>query len=293
MANETAAEFEEASQFVSSGKLTNVSQDEQLELYGLYSVVKKGSAPNQAPSALLDPIGFAKWTAWQASCHLNPEEAMEEYTKIVKNLRKVPASKSPLDNHSSGFGNKVSGGFDFYPESDNDCTEKFDICYWAAVGNTKAVVQCLKKQGVSPDYKDQDGLTPLMRAVDRNEFQIVDVLVEAGANLNAGDEDGQTALHYAVCCDHSDMVGLLLSYGARTDIVDLHGVNALNPASDETKKIVEEVKQGKWTRKNKPFNSSPWLRDVFVPNMSSYSIHLVLASFVIGVTAIAIYRLRK
>ncbi|KAI0567251.1 Acyl-coA-binding protein [Gracilaria domingensis] len=294
MTNETEAAFDEASEFVSSGRLTNVTQEEQLELYGLYSVVKKGTAPNQAPSAFLDPTGFAKWTAWHSSSHLEREEAMKEYTQLVKSLQNAPASKSSGQKQGSLFGKQVSSGFDVAPENEEDATEHFDICYWAAVGNISAVIQCLRTQGVSPDYKDQDGLTALMRAVDRNEFEVVDVLVEAGADINAVDEEGQTALHYAACCDHSEMVGLLLSHGARTDISDVHGDDALALASDETKKVVDEVRTRKWRRKSTPFKQGG-LFSSYAPTVASVSTRMCLGATFIGFAAIAIayYRLRK
>ncbi len=48
------------------------------------------------------------------------------------------------------------------------------------------------------NYKDPDGVTPLMEAARFNYLDIVELLVKKGADVNAADDKGSTALHYAV-----------------------------------------------------------------------------------------------
>ncbi|PXF39702.1 Acyl-CoA-binding domain-containing protein 1 [Gracilariopsis chorda] len=293
MTTAIVSSFEDAADFVSSGKLGSISQDEQLELYGLYSVVRKGSAPNKAPSALLDPTGFAKWTAWQTYSHLEKEDAMKEYIELVSSLLASSRPKTSSSTQSTGFGNKGSGGFDIQADNEELSNNELDICYYATMGDKASVIRCLKKQRVSPNYRDQDGLTPLMRAVDRNEMHVVDILVAAGADLNAVDDEGQTALHYAVCCDYSEMTALLLYHGARTDIVDKHGDGALGIASDETKRAIEEVQQGTWKRKSPQFNVGRWWFSYFSPVHFEFNTQVLAASAFITVGIILYYHLRQ
>lgn len=255
---ELAQRFAVAAEMVGSGKIPNLSQDEQLRFYGLYAVVNKGEAPREAPSAYLDPRGFAKWTAWAAESAMSREEAMEEYVSLTTELAARPLNGDERKGQESasggGFGNKGSGGFDEVDESRPAGwgNAQFDICHWASVGDVKSVRFFLTKKGVSANYRDEDQLTPLMRAADRNETQVADVLAAAGADMNATDEEGQTALHYAAYCDHAEMAGLLVTYGAATDLKAADGLTPIEAASADTAAVITLAKEGKWKRTSAP-----------------------------------------
>lgn len=249
--------FAEAAGKVSSGSLGNVSQNDQLDLYGLFAVVKKGPAPNQGPSAFLDPRGFAKWTAWANESHLNKEEAMLKYIELVAKHETEPKVKGDGEtSNTDGFGNKGSSGFDVGEGKEGKFSKhEWDICYWATIGDVKSVKHCLEQQNVSPNFRDQDGLTPLMRAVDRNEAHVVDVLIAAGADLEAVDEEGQTALHYAAYCEHIEMAGLLVSYGGSFDTKDNDDMTPFEAATEDTAKTMREAKSGTWKRATEPYQT--------------------------------------
>lgn len=55
--------------------------------------------------------------------------------------------------------------------------------------------------GADVNAADKNGVTPLMRAADACQTDLVELLVKSGANVNAVDKSGQTALHYAVPAD--------------------------------------------------------------------------------------------
>lgn len=288
--------FAEAAEKVSSGVLGNLSQNDQLDLYGLFAVVKKGPAPDHGPSAFLDPRGYAKWTAWANESHLNKDGAMLKYIELVEKHRTGPKSNDCEEKSTSdGFGNKASTGFDVSQGQEGKISgHEWDICYWATTGNIKSVKYCLEQQNVSPNYRDQDGLTPLMRAVDRNEAQVVDVLVAAGADLEAVDEEGQTALHYAAYCEHAEMAGLLLSYGGSLNTKDNDNMTPLEAATEETAAVMRQANAGTWRRTTEPYPTE--LAKKKLPVVSSFGRRSQIAlgvSFVVAFGLILHYRYRR
>jgi ankyrin repeat protein len=50
--------------------------------------------------------------------------------------------------------------------------------------------------GADLNAPNDDGETPLMRAVMMGDAELVEALVKAGANVNAADKSGKTALDY-------------------------------------------------------------------------------------------------
>ena len=52
--------------------------------------------------------------------------------------------------------------------------------------------------GVAVNTKNNYNQTPLLCAVEENDFNLVSLLIDAGADLNAQDYNGQTALHCSV-----------------------------------------------------------------------------------------------
>lgn len=293
MSSAIVGKFEEAAGTVSSGSIGKLTQKEQLDLYGLFARVRKGVAPDKGPSAVFDPTGYAKWTAWSSESHLTEEEAMDKYIALVDGLSATSRPDEESGEPSSdGFGSKASTGFDLSYPDDNSEGIKLDICYWATMGDPKAVQRCLLEHCVPPDYRDADGLTALMRAADRNRPQVVDVLVQAGADLNAQDGDGQTALHYAVYCEHSNMVGLLVAYGASDDVKDGDGISPFDVSVGETRRAIVAAKGGLWQRNGVPFRADPWWRKLLSGNWKESHFQL-MAAVSIAVVGITMYYCRK
>lgn len=261
----TFEQFQQAATKVSSGHLSNLSHNDQLQLYALYSVVNKGPASSKSPSPFLDPRGHAKWSAWSSQSHLTKDQAMQLYIQLVDQLELNPRSTNTTSNEDA-FGEKAPKGFDIVDDNSSDTSITADICLFATNGDIDEVQRCIQKQGISPDYRDQDRLTPLMRAVDRNHIDIVDILIAAGADVNAVDEEGQTALHYAVYCDHIDLCGILIGYGASVDIADKEDVKPIDVATDLARKVITEALNGTWERstpKYQPNHKTSWIPKPF------------------------------
>jgi ankyrin repeat protein len=79
-----------------------------------------------------------------------------------------------------------------------------------AAGNGQmATVVALLDQGVSPDTRDSNGITPLMAAAAKGHFEIVQTLMIRGAHKELTDAKGRTAFDYAFEKNAIDVIGLL------------------------------------------------------------------------------------
>lgn len=67
-------------------------------------------------------------------------------------------------------------------------------------------------QGCSKYAAEMKGVTPLMRAVNRNNHEAATYLLKHKAKINAKDSKGRTALHYA---KQESMKALLVKHGAK------------------------------------------------------------------------------
>jgi ankyrin repeat protein len=54
----------------------------------------------------------------------------------------------------------------------------------AAEKGNEAVVQLLLKYGAQPDFKDKDGLTPLLRAIEIGSAAVVESLLIKGVEMD-------------------------------------------------------------------------------------------------------------
>jgi len=69
-----------------------------------------------------------------------------------------------------------------------------------------STLEVLIKHGANIEARDEENATPLMRAAELGQTQVVHALLEKGANVNANDRDGNTALMLAACeCAVVDM----------------------------------------------------------------------------------------
>jgi len=78
----------------------------------------------------------------------------------------------------------------------------------ASAGQTATVVSLLD-QGISPDTRDSNGLTPLMAAAAKGHFEVVQTLMIHGAHKELTDAKGRTAYDYAIEKKAIDVIGLL------------------------------------------------------------------------------------
>uniref|UniRef100_A0A061S3D0 Euchromatic histone-lysine N-methyltransferase n=1 Tax=Tetraselmis sp. GSL018 TaxID=582737 RepID=A0A061S3D0_9CHLO len=102
----------------------------------------------------------------------------------------------------------------------------------AVENNQEELVKWLLLQGVMPDVKDNHGVTPLHVAAIKGYFSLVELLLDSDESIKKGvDSNGDTAVHWAATKGHLDVVELLLSRGAAIDIANKQGWTALHRAA--------------------------------------------------------------
>ncbi|XP_059629007.1 acyl-CoA-binding domain-containing protein 1 [Cornus florida] len=228
-------EFSAATAFVAATaadrNAQKVSNDVQLQLYGLYKIATEGPCTAPQPSAL-KMTARAKWQAWNKLGAMPPEEAMLKYITIVTELYPTWATGSTTkrrDGDRSGESSADTRGpmgpvfstFVYEEESENEL--KMDAIHaFAREGDVENMLECIES-GVTVNLKDSEGRTPLHWAVDRGHLSITELLVTRNADINAKDNEGQTPLHYAAVCEREAIAEFLVKQNAGTDIKDNDG----------------------------------------------------------------------
>ncbi len=88
----------------------------------------------------------------------------------------------------------------------------------------------LLNSGIDLNFKDKYGETPLYRAVDNNNSNIVKFLIENGANVDLKSQNDRTPLIRAVEKNNYQLVRYLIRKGANVDLQNQYGITALNLA---------------------------------------------------------------
>ena len=90
--------------------------------------------------------------------------------------------------------------------------------YWASVKDHQDVVKMLLDAGADPDMaNNKDEKTPLYQAAESGLEEVVKLLLHAGANPNKYDEEGISPLNKAVQNVHMEVAKLLIKGGAFQD----------------------------------------------------------------------------
>ncbi|CAH9069997.1 unnamed protein product [Cuscuta europaea] len=213
-----------------------VSNEVQLQLYGLYKMATEGPCSSPQPSAL-KMTARAKWQAWQKLGAMPPEEAMQKYIDIITGLYPDWVSGSSTKNnreerHSASGGDSKSTmgpvlSTFIYEEEPGNEFKMADIHAFAREGDDNNLIKCIER-GVPVDLKDSEGRTPLHWAVDRGHLNTTKVLLSKNANVNEKDNEGQGPLHYAAVCERKDIAELLVKNNADIGMID----NEENRAGD-------------------------------------------------------------
>lgn len=103
-------------------------------------------------------------------------------------------------------------------------------------------LKALNQIGVNFNFRDQEGYTPLMIAIEYNDANALKYLIELGASLNKQNNYGQTELMLSVELGNIDALKALILLGVDVDIKDKNGKYALSNAIDqENLEMVKEL----------------------------------------------------
>ena len=116
----------------------------------------------------------------------------------------------------------------FYEWDCYHCNKKTTPLHVASESNLLSLVELmLKQENTEPDFKDNNGETPLFQAAMRGHKKMVDLLLCKGAEPDSKNYIGQTPLSQAASHGHKEVVELLLRKGAELDFKDNDGQTPL------------------------------------------------------------------
>lgn len=135
-----------------------------------------------------------------------------------------------FDACRKGTVNDVASIYKNNPNSINQVNEAGYIplilaCYHGNEEVVEFLVDKVDDINGSSDYG-----TPLMAAVVKGNFNIVEMLLNKKADTYIADVNGTTALHYAILFNKPEIVKLLVKAGAKSDIKDGRGQSAMDYA---------------------------------------------------------------
>lgn len=78
------------------------SNEQKLQLYALFKQAESGKGPASARPGFLDPIGRAKYDAWDTLKSLDKEAAMKQYTELVRQLNGGKLAQPTTTSSSTG-----------------------------------------------------------------------------------------------------------------------------------------------------------------------------------------------
>ncbi|WP_375316005.1 ankyrin repeat domain-containing protein [Wolbachia endosymbiont (group A) of Colletes cunicularius] len=126
-----------------------------------------------------------------------------------------------------------------------DCNDLLEIAILN--GHLDVVEYLVGEKGVDVNFVGENGWTPLLNAVERDNVEVVEYLIEKGAYVNATTEDGTTGLHIAAEHCNFDMVKCLVINGANINARDKSDNTPLYLATQDSeyqdKDIKEDVKE--------------------------------------------------
>ena len=85
---------------------------------------------------------------------------------------------------------------------------------------------------IDVNARDNDGATPLHRAVSENNTHQTQMMIQKGADINAMDNKGDTPLHWAARAKSLETLVVLLQNGADVNAINYNSVTPFHPDND-------------------------------------------------------------
>ncbi|CAG9127577.1 unnamed protein product [Plutella xylostella] len=220
--------------------VTKLSENQLLELYGLYKQATEGRNTTSKPG-FFNMQGRYKWEAWKALGDMPQEEAREKYTELVQKLDPVWA-KNELSGQKGKKDTWVTvSTHQFSPEPDV-IADELSILEAAKEDCAERLTELLRQHPELKHERDEGGLSALHWAADRDATAALSAAIKGGCCVDAVDESGQTALHYAAFCGNVKSVKILLDAGASPLLADNDDETPITLAADEEiRKLLESA----------------------------------------------------
>lgn len=233
---ETDEKFDSAASFVQAN-IQSINKEHLLLFYGYYKQSIVGPCDIPKPS-WYEMEAKAKWNSWNQLGNMAKTTAMDEYVKLLTELRpdwdaNAGGSK---ENKSKPCWVSVSCMADREDVLDSDCKTVFD---WVKEGNVDMLKKSIDVNCIND--VDESGMGLIHWAADRGDVATVKAILDLAPDVNLLDETGQTALHYASACGHLDSVKLLMEHGASTNIKDSEGFSPADVAlSQDIQSLIQQ-----------------------------------------------------
>lgn len=232
-----------------AGTITSATNEQMLQLYGLYKQACFGNLDAQAAPPW-EPTARAKYFAWKQCAELSRPDAEQLYVALIKELVQSPGSSKPV------FGGPKVSTMAAAPPAATPTAQRdpklkvFDIiCEDFAHLNDDVLVL----NAAVLTQKDEEDRTLLHWAVDEDNLTAVRFLLSKHAvDVDAADADGLTPLGYACTGQGMEEIiqALVVEGGANPLVAGGQGVPAStlcrrNPALQQRMEHLE--RGGPWT----------------------------------------------
>jgi ankyrin repeat protein/beta-lactamase regulating signal transducer with metallopeptidase domain len=183
-------------------------------------------------------VNYVNRQGWTALIEAADEGSYESAEVLLKagadvNLTGAGNNRTALamaasEGHTRVFSLLVQAGADIFSMSGEGSP-----MHRAAEEGQLNVVKRLIDLGADAGARDEDGRAPLSFAAEEGHSDVVEYLLRSGSNVNDSDDDRRTALSYAAAERNFDIVNMLITAGGETMIEDSNGMTALDYAVEE------------------------------------------------------------
>ncbi|KAL0820744.1 hypothetical protein ABMA28_006565 [Loxostege sticticalis] len=219
-------------------KITNrLDSNQLLELYGLFKQGTEGKCNTPKPG-WLDGRGRRKWEAWRSLGDMPTEEAKRKYVELLQKFDPDWSEAGASQQPGSKEAWVAVSSLRYSPEPEliqNEMT----LLEAAREDCGERIAELLSQNPELRHERDDDGLTALHWAADRDATNALRAAIKGGCVLDAVDDSGQTALHYAASCGHVKATQILVDAGASL-LKDEDDCTPIDVAADnDIRKVLE------------------------------------------------------
>lgn len=229
----TRTEFLDAVKYVGTRPNLRLDESVQRRLFGLHTQATRGEPPKTMPADMPEE----HWQVWAEVADLSAFQAMQEYIDTI--TRHVPEflttdgddaeeGAQPASELPPGIMEQLAAAGFKQGGAQGSVVQVSDV--FEAARSSAGLAGFLPGQR---DAVDEEGLTPLIHAVDAEQDRAVEQLLEAGASPNCVDPQGQAPLHYAALLGSTELAQTLLAAGADPSLKDEDGASPADVARSE------------------------------------------------------------